>query len=329
MLNWDGLDIGGDGTLDGRTWEDAIPAGERLGGPSEWGNSRYKEFIQCPWKYWVKHVRGLRPTPEHPRYEAIMRNLWIGGLYHEARARYYLENLKHVDSHGTCISDKSQPEIDEACASAMFGIVDAAAEIQGFVATEARRLLMGWMTLQGPGTVNDDRDATMYVEHLLETDYDGFPYTCRLDRVYWNESLDGPVIQEHKTASFYSESLLASYRTDPQILGQIYLWEHSDFRKEHGALKAFEIDIAVKTKQREYYRERVPINLDAVEDWAKSMRHEWALLQFCLASDSWPRRRANCFTWARPCELHEVCADCGSLTKKSAIPGFKKPKKVK
>ncbi len=329
MLTWEGLDVGGDLTLDGRTWEEAIPSGERLGGPSEWGNSRWKDFIQCPYKYHVKHVRRLKPTPQHPRYEAIMQNLWIGGLYHEARARYYLENLKHVDSHGQRLSELPQPEVDEACAKAMMGLVDKASEIQGFVATEARRLLMGWMTLHGPGTPNDDRNSTMYVENLLETKCDGFPYTCRLDRVYWDDNLEGPVIQEHKTAAWYSESLLASYRIDPQILGQVYLWETSELKEKHGPLKVFEIDIAVKQKQREYHRERVPVNMAAVKDWARSMKHEWALLQFCMASDSWPRRRANCFQWAKPCELHEVCADCGSLKKNSKIPGFKKEKKVR
>lgn len=308
---WEGFDIGGDLTPDGRTWEEVIPEGERLGGPSEWGNSRWKDFLQCPFKYWAKHVRKVRATVEHPRYETLGYNLWVGGLYHEARARYYLENLKHVNAQGEKISGVLQPEVDEACAKAMFDLVDAAGEIQPTVATEARRLLMGWMSLYGPGSDKDDRDCTMYIEKLFSTKKGGFPYTCRLDRVLWSEDAGGPIIQEHKTASWYNESLLASYRTDPQILGQIYLWENSPLKKKHGSLVAFEVDIAVKTRQREYYRERVPIALDAVENWAQCMKLEWRALKKCQKSGFWPRRRTNCFMWAKPCELHEGCAGYG------------------
>lgn len=309
---WDGFDIGGDLTSDGRTWEEVIPEGERLGGPSEWGNSRWKDFIQCPFKYWAKHVMGLHTTPEHPRYEALGVNLWVGGLYHEARARYYLENLKHVSSKGEKISDATQTEIDEACSKAMFDLVEKAREIQPGVATEAHRLLLGWTTLYGPGTDLDDRNDTMYVENLVVVKKKTvFPYTARIDRVLWNEDLGGAVIQEHKTASWYSETLLASYRTDQQILGQIYLWEHSELKKKHGPLVAFEVDIAVKKGQREYHRERVPVTLDAVENWVQCMKSEWTLLKKCQKKGIWPRRRANCFQWARACELHEGCSAHG------------------
>lgn len=326
---WGNIDIGGDGTLDGRTWEDAIPKEERTGGPSEWGNSRWKNFLQCPWKYWVKHVRGLQVAPSHPRYETLQRNLWVGGLYHEARARYYLRHLDFVNQRGEVISNEPQSLVDEECTKAMFNIVDLAAEVQAGVAAEVRRLLMGWITLHGPGTTNDDRATTMYIENLLSTQKAGFQYSTRLDRVRWDEAVDGPLIQEHKTAGFYSESLLASYRMDPQILGQIYCWEHSPLRKKHGPLKAFEVDIAVKGAKREYYRHRVPIVLEAVEDWARCMKFEWASLLNCLATDVWPRRRANCFLWARACELHEVCADCPNTTnsKRASFAGFEKPKK--
>lgn len=324
--SWEGFDIGGDLTPDGRTWIEVIPKGEYLGGPSEWGNSRWKDFIQCPYKYWVKHVRKMQIAPSHPRYEALMRNLWVGGLYHEARARYYTENLRYVNPKGERISQEKQAVIDELCTKAMFDIVDAAAEIQPNVAAEARRLLMGWITLYGPGTPKDDRSSTMYIEYLLEAKEDGFPYTCRVDRVRWDDELDGPIVQEHKTASWYSENLLASYRMDPQILGQIYCWEHSELKKLHGSLKAVEVDIAVKGKNREYYQHRVPVSMDAVEDWARCMKLENVALAQCTAFDSWPRRRANCFLWARPCELHEVCAQFASTkdSKKKAFPGFEK-----
>lgn len=317
----------GCGRSDGVTWESAIPAVNRLGGPSEWGNSRWKDFLQCPFKYYAKHVRGLTVAPSHPRYEALGKNLWVGGLYHEARALYYLRNLDFVSAKGERIDDTPQGQIDKACTNAMFGVVDLAATIQPLVASEARRLLVGWMTLNGPGTLQDDRDKTMYVEELLAVSSGGFPYTCRIDRVVWDDELDGPVIQEHKTASFYSESLLASYRTDAQILGQIYLWENSPMKKKHGSLKAFEVDIAVKKAQREYHRVRVPINLSAVDDWARCMRIEHASLVSCMATETWPRRRANCFLWARACEFQEACGDCAAGGKRLVIPGFQRKKK--
>lgn len=328
---WNGFDIGGDLTPDGRTWEECIPEGERTGGPSEWGNSRWKDFLQCPWKYWVKHVKQLKMTVEHPRYEALNRSLWVGGLYHEARARYYLANLQYVNAKGERDpnDESNQADIDDACTKAMFDIVDAAEKIQPTVAAEARRLLMGWITWGGPGTQQDDRNYTMYVERLLETKKDGFPYSTRIDRIFWNEELDGAIIQEHKSASWYSETLLASYRTDPQILGQIYCWENSELEEKHGPLRAVEIDIAVKGKQRAYYRHRVPVYQPAVDDWARCMKSEHALLVSCMANESWPRRRANCFLWARPCELHEVCCECASTadSKRGVFPGYEKKTK--
>jgi hypothetical protein len=53
---------------------------------------------------------------------------------------------------------------------------------------------------------------------------------------------------------------------------------------------------------------------------------EAALLMQCEVTDIWPRRRANCFLWARPCELHEVCADCAGTSASMAdeFPGFEK-----
>lgn len=253
-----------------------------------------------------------------------MVNLWVGGLYHEARARYYLKHLEYVDPKGVQLIDAPQAEIDEACVAEAYRVVDLAATVQPFVAAEVRRLMMGWLTLHGPGSRSDDRQHTMYIEELLATHRDGFPYTARLDRILWDPEAGAAIIQEHKTASFYSETLLASYRTDPQIIGQIYLW-NACLRKKHGALAALEVDIAVKKGQREYHRHRVPVVPDAViADWVRAMQSEHASLLACKASGCWPRRRANCFLWARPCELHEVCSEHDSRFRPAAWLGWGK-----
>jgi len=294
----------------GASWEDVLTGTERAGGPSPHGSSWWKDFRTCEYLFWAKHVRGMEAASTHPRFEKLHEALELGGLYHEALARYYLEHLKHFDGQGMAISDASQEEVDEACILAMYDIVNRAEKVVPGTATQVRRYLEGWLQLFGPGRPLDDRRSTMYVEQMVEVDADGFPYSTRWDRVFWDAKLGGPVLQEHKTASFYSEALLASYRTDPQMIGQMYCWERSEFAKRHGPLVGYRVSICVKKAQREYPQEDVPVNGKVIKDWVKDQRWLYMQMQQCAALKTWPRRRGNCIQWMRPCEFHEHCSLC-------------------
>lgn len=292
---------------EGHSWEEVLTGDERAGGPSPHGSSYWKDFRTCEYLFWAHQVKRMEASPEHPRYDKLREALELGGLYHEALARYYLEHLKHFDRKGKKFSDASQKDIDEACIHAMYDIVNRAEAIVPGTASQTRRYLEGWLQIFGPGTAMDDRRSTMYVEQLVEVNADGFPYSTRWDRVFWDSELNGPVLQEHKTARSYSETLLASYRTDPQMIGQMYCWDHSAFRKMHGPLAGYRVSLCIKGARREYPQEDVPINPKVIKDWAKDQRWLYFQMQQCETLDRWPRRRGACIQWMRPCEFHEHC----------------------
>jgi len=302
---------GGVFAIENHSWEECLPKKDRIGGPSPTGSSYWSDFRNCPYLFYLKHMRRMKITPDHPRFEKLREALELGGLYHEGRARYYMEHLKHVDGHGKKLTKTKQTKIDDKCVNAMFSIVDKAEEIVPNTASQVRRLLEGWLAVAGPGTSRDDRSSTMYIEKLAFAAGD-FPFSTRFDRILWSDKLGGPTIQEHKTAGRYSEVLLASYRLDPQILGQIWCWEKSELKKKHGPLKGFCIDLCIKKGVREYPEEWVPIFLPAVKDWARDMTALHSDMLSCLASKRWPRRRgASCTQWMKPCEAHEHCSSLG------------------
>jgi len=296
---------------DAHSWEECLPKKDRIGGPSPTGSSYWADFKNCPYLFYLHHVKRMKITPDHSRFDSLREALELGGLYHEGLARYYTEHLKYVDAHGKKVSKVKQTVIDDNCINAMFSIVDAAEKIAPATASQVRRFLEGWLTVKGPGTSEDTRSSTMYVENLA-TAVGDFPYSTRFDRIMWSDKLKGPCVDEHKTAGRYSETLLMSYRLDPQFLGQIWCWEKSELRKKHGPLKGFRVDLCIKKGVREYPTEWVPISLPAMKDWARDMVDLQSDMLHCVSSRRWPRRRgAACTQWMKPCEAHEHCSSLG------------------
>lgn len=287
------------------SWEDILTAEEREGGPSPWGNSRYSVFEQCPYKYWVAFEKRMGPTsPAVP--------LEVGGLFHEARARYY---LKALELEPTDIDDA---DLDEACLVAAFSIIDRAEKVVPNIAAEVRRLMSGWLTVFGPGNPEDDRFETILVEELVEVDR-GFPYSSRIDRVVFSKKLGGPVIMEIKTASRRSQELLSGYRMDSQFLGQQYCWRYSKHYKKYGPLKGYIVDLVVKTNELVCVRESVPVDYKAMRDWEKQKRWTYEQLVLCGIRNHWPKMRSNCVKYGR-CPLTRHCASL----KPGYFPGYRK-----
>jgi hypothetical protein len=287
------------------SWESVLTPEEREGGPSPWGNSRYAVFEQCPYKYWVSFVKRMKPeTPAEP--------LEVGGLFHEARARYYSTALALEPT------DISDTELDQECLRAAYSIIDRAEAVVPNIAAVVRRLFSGWIEVFGPGTSEDDRFETILVEALIETDR-GFPYSTRLDRVIMSEKFGGPVIMEIKTASRRTQDLLAGYRLDSQFLGQQYCWRYSKYYKKYGPLQGYIVDLAVKGNQMEFIREEVPVNSKAMRDWERQKRLTYEQMVTCEIRNYWPRIRANCIKYRR-CGLNRHC----SRLKPGYFPGYRK-----
>lgn len=290
------------------SWLEVMEPEEFVGGPSPTGNSYYSVFEQCPYKFDVAFNQRMKLIqPWEP--------LEIGGLFHECRARYY---NKYLELAETDIGDK---DLDLECEKVMFDLIDRVEKVVPQIAGETRRILRGWLTTHGPERPTDDRHETLLVEVLIETDR-GWPYSGRLDRVIWSEELAGPVIMEIKTASKRSEEMLAGYTMDPQFLGQQYLWRYSKYYKKYGPLKAFVVDLAVKTAELRFPRHTVPIINSAIRDWERQRRHTYRDMILCAAAGYWPRHRSNCVQYVKRCGLTPHCAVLG----KGAVPfpGYRK-----
>ena len=280
-----------------RSWEECLTPEERLGGPSRMGSSKYDAFKRaCPWYYHLLYVRRMTR-------EDFDENLEIGGLFHECRARYYQTEMDLREKEDAA-------HIDEACVESGYELLRRAEEPAPAIVGVVRRLWKGWLSVYGPGTPKDDREKTIAVELLLESE-EPFLYTARIDRIVRVESPDVDYcrIQEIKTARAYTTRLRDSYRMDSQFLGQQYLWYKSGAREEHGPLKEFMIDLAVKTNPAMYPQELAPIDFSLLKNWAYETYNVWKQIQFWKRSvKQWPRVRTyNC----RYCNAFDLCASGG------------------
>ena len=281
-----------------RSWEEVLPEEDRQGGASPWGNSKYSVAEQCLYKYWVKFVRRMKPA-------VTGMPLQVGGLLHEARARYYNEYVR-IDEEDPEGTEWTQEATDEACLKALWSIVHEARKIVPDIANEVARLLDAWILVAGPGTASDDRHETILVEELLEVKRP-FPYSARIDRVIWSDEYDGPVIKEIKTSAARFKDLLSGYRNDPQFLGQWYLWENSKWFDVYGPLKAFAVDLIIKSKVVDVFTEIVPLGEANIEDWLRSRQQVYEDIRFFTINEFWPKRRSNCVMYGRRCGLHNHC----------------------
>jgi len=297
-----------EGSMEEVSWETILTQDERQGGPSEYGNSKYAVYEQCPYKYYIQFVLRMKS-------DKLNDPLEIGGLFHECKAHYYLKYNEFRES------DMSDEDLDIECEKAIYGLLDRAEKVTPRIASDVRRLVTGWMKVHGPGTRTDDRNTTLLVEPLIEVDK-GFKYSTRLDRVFWDEKRDGPVIMETKTASRKSEDLLASYVMDGQFLGQQYCWRNSHYYRKFGPLKAFVVDLIVKTAQLKMSQEIVPINLAAIRDWEKQKRYTYKAMMVSKIDGYWPRMRSNCVKYGKPCQFRKHCGILGRG--KAAFAGFRK-----
>jgi len=147
----------------------------------------------------------------------------------------------------------------------------------------------------------------------------GFPYSTRIDRVIMTDI--GPVIMEIKTASRRSKDLLSGYRMDSQFLGQQYCWRYSKFYRKYGPLQGYMVDLAVKTNEMVFVREKVPVDYRAMREWEKQKRWSYSQMVMCEINNYWPKVRANCVKYGR-CPLTDHCASL----KKNFFPRWEKKK---
>lgn len=277
------------------SWQEVLKPGEVLGGPSPWGNSKYSVFKRCPYLFYWMFVKRMGLV-------AFDKNLEVGGLYHEARARYAQAWLDNTDDHAQ--PTISQKDIDDLCKMSGFEIINRASDLVPEYSAEARRLYTAWLAKYGPTTPLDYRASIYGVEVLLEVS-EPFKYSARIDQWLWNTEADGPEINEIKSAARRDAQLLKSYKMDAQFLGQIYLWEKVN-KKKWGSLKKFTIDLVTKGKENIVDPRSIPINKVLLRDWEKGMKVAYADLVGCQMTNVWPQRQG--YHHCRYCPAFDHCA---------------------
>ena len=271
-----------------RSWEECLKKGERIGGPSPWGNSKWSTFTQCPYKYYLKFVKRLRPvTPK--------KALEIGGLVHEMIGRYYDAKLD---------SRSEEESLDRA-----WDLCNRAADVTPEYAAEARRLMTAWFGTYAESGLARPEEKVVDVEVAVEV-AEPFNYSSRLDAVLWRK---GAYIHETKTASRMSALLLDGYEMNSQFLGQMYLWDKTWLKKEYGPLKGFIVDLIVKTKEVQLDRISVKIDPKQLRRWEKNMKLLSLGLKQCEVHKHWPQHMSNCTLYAQRCSYFNHCATGGSM----------------
>lgn len=264
------------------SWQEVLAPGEALGGPSPMGSSKWQDFKDCPYKYYLKYVRRYREENHQVALE-------VGGLFHEALARYFQGWLDGA----------SLKEVRERA----FEIVRRADEVVPDIASEVHRLLTAWMTLYH-GTAYSFLDRVIGVEYLVSS-AKKFRYSARLDLIL--ETEDGGIeLMDHKTARQYDANMLMSYRLEPQFIGHMHLWQESGMEQKWGPLRKYTVDLITKTNQPTMDLVDVPVRQNIINEWRAEMCEHWRQFQFYRRSVRvWPRRTGY---QCRFCECFDHCA---------------------
>ena len=201
---------------------------ERWGGQSEDGWSRHGDFLRCPYRYYLKHVRGVGPLVVG---ESAM-GLDVGSCEHLLLAAHYARLLP----------DDGYPGWRENCptpTAVLQAMIAAGLPMQ--IASEVERLYDGYVEHYANETI-----IPLAVEMPA-----GLPgtHTSRYDLVFYVEDgvHDGLWICDHKTASPKKD--LEEYRFDGEILGEVFSWELADLQDFfHARLNGVCINALVKVK---------------------------------------------------------------------------------
>jgi hypothetical protein len=260
------------------SWETVLESHERTGGASAWGNSKWGDFVRCPQKFYLAHIKRLKPV-------ALSEALELGGALHEVIAWYYTKSLEE--------------------AWALVARIEAATPVIG---SEVRRLFTQWLRFYGPGQPRDMRSKTIAIElELGQTT--PFNYTTRIDQVIVDEHGDVWIV-EHKTSSGRYADLIEGYKMDPQFLGQKYLWDKSPMARKYGRAKGLLVDLIVKTKSVDCYFEVVAVENSLTKIWERDMLHIALEHSICSSTGSWPRKRHSCWKY-KLCEYFQYCLSNG------------------
>jgi hypothetical protein len=260
---------------------------ERWGGQSEDGWSRHSDFLRCPYRYYLKHVRGVGPLV----VGEAAKGLDVGTCMHLLLAAHYARQLPDERYPGW------QPNMPtpQALLQAM---ITAGLPMQ--IASDVEWLFDGYVEYYGSENI-----TPMAIEMPI-----GMPgvHTSRLDLVFFIEdgTHDGLWICDHKNVSPKKD--LEEYRFDGEILGEVFSWQLSGLNDFFDArLNGVCINAVVKSKPPRFQRLWCTFPDPLINVYAND-RAWWAKqIVACQASSTWPKSMYGCHSYFRACRFWEHC----------------------
>lgn len=203
------------------------------GGPTEAGYHSIESMLQCPKKYQLQHVRGIR-QPQHVESEAFA----VGILYHAARAHWFALRF--------ATDAKAWASIKETMRKAAMENklpVTLKAEQRAFILIEQYAAF--WLKRPRPTPV-----AAEYLlgpATILPNDPFSFR-TARLDDVSRYPEANGQLcIGESKTTSTSIDDTVNQYELHGQTMLQYVLWKMAPQGEAmHGPVAGIILDVAKK-----------------------------------------------------------------------------------
>jgi hypothetical protein len=261
---------------------------EPWGGASKAGWSKQADFLRCPYRAWLKHVRGVGPLIVGDASPALD----IGSVCHLMLAARYAAMLP----------DARYPGWRERCPSPE--AVLAAMVVAGLptvISSEVERLYDGYAEKWGAEDI-----APVAVEMPVGL---AARHTSRYDLVFYIEDgvHDGLWVGEHKTMS--SATDIDEFTYDGEVLGEMLSWRLSDLDQYFGApLNGVCINALVKaSKLPRYQRKWIPVNWRLVEEYEK--QRIWWIKQelYCKEKNFWPKNLFGCKSRYHRCRFWEHC----------------------
>jgi hypothetical protein len=260
---------------------------DRLGGRSTGsGWSSVSQFQKC--RYAWKRTYLVRSN-EGETFMGEILPLAIGILVHTYLALHYQRML--VPSYPLTPDDVNQRVREMGCNPEVF--------------LEAWRLYSAYRLFYKNEVIVPLAVEANYVDPRTND-------SCRYDLVaYFPDEvpgrLPGTYIVEHKTAGRFDQNTLEAWPGDGEILGQINAWERLHLEKRFGSLRGVLVNLIGKQKMPEFHRTIAAPTSFAIEQHRRDLKNTNAEIQVAIASNNWPRSRANCIHRFGRCAHWDHC----------------------
>jgi len=251
---------------------------ERWGGASENGWSKISDLLRCPYRYYLRHVKGLTSSAISGEASAPME---IGSYGHVVLAAYYagmLPDDRYPGFRDNC------PTPDEVLAA-----LDAAGADPMSLA-EARTTWEGYIDHWG-----DDGLAPMAVE---VPSGDVRLHTCRYDLIadVADGMHDGIWAIDHKFLT--PKANVDLYQLDGEIIGEALCWEVSKLDEIYGPLAGVCVNILFKGKPPRglspYLRRWFPLDEALVASFGRDRMFWQAQVNTFTKMGHFPRSHFGC-----------------------------------